>query len=510
MEGPIAQTTYGRVQGSVFDGVNEFLGIPYGASTAPPRRFLPPQPPVKWAGVRETCSYGDRAPQVATPSGALPEVELLTEPNPAAAYGPMSEDCLNLNVWTPAIDDGGRPVLFYVHGGGFSLNSAAMTWARGARLARRGNVIVVSANHRLGVLGFLAAQEILGEKYVSAGIAGMLDLVAALQWVQENITAFGGDPARVLIFGESGGGAKVSTLLAMPEAVGLFQRAAVQSGPGLRGLEPSEARLVVERFVAAAGLAGSSEELLTMPTEAVIEAQARLMLSEPNQRAMRYFRPLVGTPHLPAHPFEPVAASSAAKVPLIIGTNRDEMSWALTGNLEYGKMTFDRAAELLEESTGPAAQAIVAHYRSAHPDLSPTALFVRVNADLRFRAPSMLLANRKREGGAASVYTYLLTFEPQVHDGTLGSPHILDVPLIFNNTDLPYVGLRPEREMVSSAMSDAWIAFAASGDPNHSGIPQWLPYSASQHETMVFDVSSRLVLDPDGADLIFLAASVRS
>jgi para-nitrobenzyl esterase len=491
----IVETRYGRIRGIRCDGVNAFLGVPYGRTTAPPYRFLPPAPPEAWEGVRDAQRFGPRAPQAtwraqrdtrSSQAGGSAEVSQVFEPNPERAHGPTSEDCLNLNVWTAAADDGKRrPVMFYFHGGGFTTGSSGASFANGARLAATDETVVVSANHRLGALGFLAVGGLLGPGYESAGVNGMLDLIEALRWVRDNIAIFGGDPERVLVFGESGGGAKVSTILGMPEARGLFSCAAVHSDAGIRGLEASEADRLVADVLSGAGLtADRAGEFLTMSAEEMVNAQAAVFAADPTNRdVVMRFRPVVGGPHLPAHPFDPVASECARDVPLIVGSNKDEVSMFVTPILG------DRTEEVLQT------------YRAEHPDLSPTWLYVRILSDRTVREPAMRLALRKADDRAGPVYAFLLTWETSALGGRLGSPHVLDMPLIFRNTDLPFVGDKQDRYLVSEYMSSAWIAFAKSGNPNRAGLPEWPPYTPENRQTMLLDTECTVVSDPSRAVL---------
>jgi para-nitrobenzyl esterase len=511
-EAVTAGTRYGQIRGTRRHGVCAFLGIPYGRSTAPPRRFLPPEAPQPWTGVCDALRFGPRAPQAiwralantrSPGAGIGPEVSLALEPHPENRP-PISEDCLNLNVWTAGVGDGQRrPVMVYLHGGGFITGSSVSASTDGACLAATGEVVVVSVNHRLGILGYLALGGLLGPDYADSGVNGMLDLVAALAWVRDNIENFGGDPGRVLIFGESGGGAKVSTLLGMPTARGLFNRAAVHSDAGIRGLEPAEAeKLAADVLVGADLTADRADQLLTLPLEEILRAQTAVFAAEPaNRDVVMRVRPVVGGPHLPAHPFDPVASAPGRDVPLVVGTNKDEVSLFVMADPEYDTMDLAGVAQRLMPALGDRTQEVLEMYRGKYPDLSPTVLYVRILSDRTVREPAMRLALRQASDAAAPVYAYLLTWETSALGGRLRSPHVLDIPLVFRNTDSPLVGDSDDRFAVSDRMSRAWIAFAATGSPNGPGLATWPPYTPGERRTMLFGAECSTVSDPAREEL---------
>jgi para-nitrobenzyl esterase len=473
----IVGTDAGRVRGTTEKDVLAFKGIHYGASTEGNGRFLPPQPAESWEGVFDATEYGQTAPQYG--SLAVPDVN-------------QGEDCLVLNIWTPAVGDGGeRPVMVWLHGGGYSSGSGSEATYNGANLAKRGDVVVVTLNHRLNVFGYLYLEEIGGEAYTGSGIAGLLDIVLALEWVRDNIEAFGGDPGNVTIFGESGGGSKVSTLLAMPSAEGLFHKAIIQSGPGLTGVEPEDATDYAESLLAELGLeANELDQLQQVPIQEMLDAISVLSSGE-----MGGLSPVVDGYYLPAHPFDPVAAPTAANVPLIIGTNHDEASFfiMMSGGAAEVDMTGSELRERLLVRYGDNTDEIIAAYQSADPEATPWELYIWILSE-GFRQASITLAERKAEGGTAPVYMYLFTRESESYPG-FGSPHFMEVAYVFDNT-----ADSPNNEL-ATIMSEAWIAFARSGDPNHPGMPNWEPYTADNRATMFFDIPCQLVIDPYGEAL---------
>ncbi|HLJ34073.1 MAG TPA: carboxylesterase/lipase family protein [Ktedonobacteraceae bacterium] len=488
----IVATTTGKVQGATRNDIHVFRGIPYGAPTGGSNRFRPPMPPVPWARVRDTVQYGASSPQPAGGMAGLYTIIGSTEREPE------SEDCLYLNVWTPAVNDGGkRPVMFWCHGGGFTMGSGSSGFYRGTNLARRGDVVIVTVNHRLGPLGYLHLGDIMGEGYALSGNAGMLDLVAALEWVRDNIAAFGGDPGNVTIFGESGGGAKVSTLLAMPAAQGLFHRAIVQSGPGLRVMSREKATEHAEKLLKALEIApGNQEQLNAVPVEQIFAANARV-----NRNALRGWSPVLDGQVLPRHPFDPVAPAISASVPLIIGTNKDEATLFLLADSELATLDEAGLRGRIQTMAGDSADRLIAAYRHVYPQFSPADLFAVMLSDHMMRMNSITLAERKDAQKAAPVYMYLFTYETPALDGRLKSCHALEIPFVFDNLDRTdrFTGSSPERFPLAEKMSEAWITFARTGVPSARELPSWPAYNPEQRHTMIFDTTCRIEDDPGSA-----------
>jgi para-nitrobenzyl esterase len=501
VSGSVVETTYGRVSGSVRSDVQVFRGVPYGASTEGGGRFRPPSPPQAWTGVREATTFGAKAPQ---PPGI--ESTLISDEFRSAAGGmtttdAVGEDCLVLNVYASALDDGRRPVMVWLHGGGHTMGSAAQY--NGSRLAARGDVVVVTINHRLGMMAYLYLDEVVPDRFAGSGNVGMLDIVAALEWVRANIAAFGGDPENVTIFGESGGGSKVSTLLAMPPARGLFHRAIVQSGPGLRGIEPAAATAAAEEVLATLGIAPNKvDALLELPLDRLLEVQSVVGASAGGSgpvggRRAYPFAPVVDGGALPQHPFDPAASPLAAEVPLIIGTNKDEATTFLLMRPNFESTTQPEIEELATSMFGDGARDVLDLYARTQPDETPVELLVSLSMTDAIWLDSIHLAERKGAGGPAPVFMYQFAYETDVLNGKLKAAHGLEVPFVFGDVAAaPLTGSNPGRFELAQLMSEAWVTFAKTGDPNHAGLPKWSPYSPDDRATMIFDTPCRVDVDP--------------
>jgi len=484
-----------------------FKGIPYGASTAGSGRFKPPRAPEAWSGVLKTVDDPPQAPQHDPGKPRRPRSDSPYEGiEPDWTQVPESEDCLKLNVWTPGLEGRKRPVMVWFHGGGFAVGSAAGQWQDGGRLCRRGDVVVVSVNHRLNVLGYLYVDP-LNAAFSGGGNAGLLDLVLALKWVQENIAQFGGDPQNVTIFGQSGGGQKVSMLLAMPAAAGLFQKAIVQSGPAPRALEPQYAADMARRLLAKLEIGtGEVERLQQVALDRIMSAYYSVFRETGGYGVLgilQGFAPVVDGKWLPQHPFDPEAPVVSADVPLMIGTTRTEMT--------LGALLEDPAADLMSESSlrdrlaglfGNDTQRVLDAYRASHPGFSPWELYAVITSDWPTRLYSIWIAERKARLRRAPVFMYRTDWCTPVAEGKLMAPHAIDIGFVLDDT--PYTrsfdgGGRGAAQMTRS-MSGAWLEFARHGNPNNGSLPRWPAYEPERRSTLLFDTPCRVVDDPDGAD----------
>jgi para-nitrobenzyl esterase len=476
-------TCYGRLRGVDKQGIKVFKGIHYGGSTAGKGRFMPPLKPASWTGVRDALEFGPVAPQPRSDAGAY--ARLIGWDNHP---GGMSEDCLVLNVWTPALDGARRPVMLSIHGGGFTSGSGSTPGYSGEPLARAGDVVVVTVNHRLGVLGCLHLGDLgAPAELAQSSLVGMLDLVAALEWVRDNIERFGGDAGNVTIFGQSGGGAKTTVLMALPAARGLFHRAGVQSGSALRMSERKNATRSAEALLAHLGIERSrSAELQEVPVEKLIAAQVAIGA----QDRRNAFWPVVDGKELPRHPFDPRAPEISADVPMIIGTTLDDAGMR-TGDVDEARLRSWAGTRF-----GERAEKILSAYQRHYPATRPNLIQARILTDLGGRRSASTQAARKAALGRAPAYLYLFTWPTPALGGRLGAVHGVDVGMTFNNARGAMGGDTPEAHALAKRFSDAWIAFARTGNPNHPGIPEWPAYAAETRPTMIFDNEIVMRHDP--------------
>jgi para-nitrobenzyl esterase len=487
------ETSNGPVRGTTEDGgMYVFKGVRYGAPPVGNLRFKPPVRPKPWTEPADAYEYGNRAIQNPGLEGAdtnMPET---------------SEDCLFLNVWSPGLDNKKRPVMVWLHGGGFSSGSGGDVFCEGKNLARKGDVVVVTVNHRLNVFGFLQLSKEWGPDYVSSGQAGMLDIVMSLEWVRENIKRFGGDPDNVTIFGESGGGRKVAMLMAMQPADGLFHKAIIQSGSGLDAPSKADAVALGHELLRKLGIAdGDIHALTSADSRTIFDAQPSMPQSAASPLGqltvpIRGFVPCVDGIALNRKPFIPDAPKISANVPLMIGSNKDEMSIFRSSDPKFGTYTEEEFVEYVHEVLPGSAEALIPALRSAFPDYSPTDLIVATETIKGYWIATVLQAQRKVALGAAPVYVYLLAWETKADNGRLRAHHALDVPLVFNNIEAmrSMVGPGPDPQKMADLMSSAWIAFAHTGNPNSKGLPPWPPYDLENRATMGFDTNSHILKDP--------------
>jgi para-nitrobenzyl esterase len=476
---------------------------------------MPPAKPKSWAGVRSSRQYGYVAPQGARGGWANDEEAFMF----AWDDGVQGEDCLRVNVWTPGIGDHKkRPVMLWLHGGGYTAGSGQeLRSYDGENLARRGDVVVVSLNHRLNVLGHLDLSG-YGDQYAASGNLGMLDIVAALEWVRDNIENFGGDPGSVTIFGQSGGGGKVSALMAMPAAKGLFHRAIVESGSLLRGIPQKNAKELADAIVGELGLGKESlAKIQSLPLPQLLNA-AQKVLNErrpkmpggiPNFRRISDslgFGPVVDGKTLPAHPFDPQAPSMSADVPMIIGTTLNEFVTAIN-HPEYEAMSDEMLQSRVREIYGEKAITVIAAFRDRTPQAKPFDLWSRI-ASAGVRESAIQQAKLKVAQGSAPAYLYWFTWQTPILSGRPRAFHCAEIAFVFDNTDRceTMTGGGAEARALAGKMCDAWIQFARTGNPNHAHLPRWPAFSAAQ-PTMIFDNVPSVAMNPDGAEQKSIAES---
>jgi para-nitrobenzyl esterase len=496
----IAETTYGKVRGELTpDGVRTFRGIPYGGNTGGANRFKPPTKPAVWTGVRDATQWGNKSPQIAAAGQATTIMYLdYTE----GGLGRQSEDCLVLNVWSKGGRDGGkRPVMVRIHGGGYSTGTGNHPMYWGHASAKRGDVMFVSMNHRLGALGYLDLSNVGGAEYAHSGNAGMLDLVAALEWVRDNAENFGGDPNNVMIMGESGGGAKVSTLCGMPSAKGLFHRAVVESGSALSAQKPQDSAKSTDRFFLRLGLTKSQLPVLhQLPVNRLLEADV-LMNNRmyPGDPRVTGFSPVTDGEVIPRNPFEPDANPLAVDIPMIIGYNQDEGTFLMQGDEEFYALDDAGLRKRATERFAANAERVIGTYRKAFPQATPTILMDYIARDTVFGHSAIVQAQRHAAAGKAATYMYRFNWQTPGLNGKYGAPHGTEI--VFVNGDPSKMDVlthnTAEAQALAATVNSAWIAFARGGDPNTPGLPHWEPYAATTRATMFLDNQSMLVRDPE-------------
>ncbi|MDP7639103.1 MAG: carboxylesterase/lipase family protein [Candidatus Hydrogenedentes bacterium] len=482
----IVQTEFGGIEGVEENGLSVFKGIPFAQPPTGSLRFRPPEPPQPWTGTFPATEFGAAPPQLAGESSG-------------ESGAGISEDCLTVNVWTPGCDATARPVMVWIYGGSFVMGSNSSDVSDGATLAANGDVVVVSLNYRVGAFGFLHLTDIAGEDFASSCNLGLLDQIAALQWVQQNISAFGGDSDNVTVFGVSAGGISISALLAMPAAKGLFHKAITQSGAANQVRSEASAA-TASRYVRKFAGARTLEDLQALSMEEILKAQKKALRTSPKPDA--FFGPVVDGTLLPEPPLHAIRGGRSADVPLMTGTNLDEMRFWLTHSPEVAKPDPARLMRAVEKMLGGSADALVKAYESRFPEATETDRRISILSDLTFTIPAirMLEAHEERQ---SKVWLYLFTWESPAYDGMLGSPHAIEQPFVFGTLESSFAttyGVNgAECLELSRRVQDAWIAFARHGDPSHDGLPSWPDYSHGARKVMVFDTQCECKDDPHGA-----------
>lgn len=507
---PIVDTAQGRWRGAVTDGAISFRGIRYAVA----ERFMPPRAPEPWAQTKDALDFGAQAPQTnPNPPPGPPYVITAQFPRPANAPPPArpveSEDCLFLNIWTPTLDRSRKlPVMIWLHGGFFYAGSGAS--GDGAALARRGDVVVVSLNHRLNAFGFTHLGD-YGADYAHSANVGMLDIIAALEWVRENIAGFGGDPGRVMVFGASGGGMKTGFLMASPQAKGLIHRAGMQSGPGLKFMEADRARRATDLLFSKLELkSGDVAALKVLPAERLLAGYHAVAASMAPKRFidLSCFAPVIDPVLLPRHPFSPDAARLTHDIPMLIGWNAQEMSFFM-GNDPAGfaldeTSLRERLHGFMGSRIGDEALAL---YARRYPHASPSRRYIQAFSDYSLMLPTLAQADRKAAAGGGKTYVYRFDQQSPALGGKLGALHTSETPYVFDTVEKSAVmtGDTAQAHALAKAMSSAWVQFAATGDPNMSGLPQWPVYTSDERPIMLLGETPRISNDPQSAERKLLA-----
>lgn len=488
----------GRLRGMRNNGAVSFKGVPYAAPTGGSNRFMSPQPVRSWTGVRDALSFGDRCCQ---------ERETFADAPILIWYGqtePFSENCCVLNIFTPELDAVRRPVMVYIHGGGYFTGGGGGAVLDGSNLAKFGEVVVVTVNHRLNVFGYTNLDDLDGERFGDAANAGQLDLIAALSWVKRNISAFGGDPGNVTLFGQSGGGSKIMVLMGMPGAKGLFHRAINMSGTSGTNIVPAAStEPYVNEILKDLGISKNNlSKLQELPPETLIKARLAAV-SAKREGA----RPVIDGRHILASPMSPQGLEVHASVPLMMGNADTEATFYFAGDPRNLTLSADQVKARLKAQFGvddAKAESIMTAYRQDEPNRTPSEVLVALITDTLFRIPMIHAAEAKADAKQAPVYLYNFVWKAPVDGGLWGSPHTIDIPFAFGNTDksTSLTGTGPEQIEVSHNLMAAFVAFARSGNPNNARMPEWKPYDRMTRATMTIDVKCRAVKNFHGADLV--------
>lgn len=518
----MVETSAGKVRGFRHDGIYVFNGIPYGAPTSGAGRFMPPAKPEPWTGIRNALAYGRICPQEDSAHFITDGQNLAKTDEDAfllhrgCARWVPGEDCLRVNVWTPEINGSvKRPVMVYMHGGGFSggCDHDLLSYD-GESLARNHDVVLVNHNHRLNAYGYLNLAGIGGDEFADSANVGMLDIVAVLEWVKTNIVNFGGDPGNVTIFGQSGGGGKVATLLAMPAAQGLFHRAIIQSGPFLKSLSPDYSQQVAENLLAELSLSKSQvKDLQKISVDRLSGAAAEAMKKTPRSKTSARnsfgesgWGPTVDGRTLPYHPFDPQGLAISANVPLITGTNLNESVSGLD-HPDADKMTEEEMKRSVREAYGDQSDAIIAAYRKEYPTVTPFGLYAAI-ACSNWRIPAFAQASRKAALGAAPAYSYIYAWRTPSLNDRPGPFHAAEISFVFDNAEIcdHYSAGDPSAFVLAGQMSTAWVSFARTGNPNHNGMPHWPAYTADTRAIMYFDRTCEVRNNAEGQGLAIITS----
>ncbi len=492
-DAPSAKTAYGEIRGAAYGTVKAFKGVPYGASTDGGNRFMPPQPPAPWTGLLDTTELGHQSPQPMSEGAVIKEEAISNDQTP------LGEDCLRLNIWTAGLRDGGkRPVMVWLHGGGFTSGSGGDVHYDGTNLARKRDVVVVTVNHRLNAFGYLYLAGIGGTKYADSGNVGQLDIVAALRWIKDNIAEFGGDAANVTLFGQSGGGGKVTTLMAMPQAAGLFHRAIAQSGLAFKAITAEQATDTAKQVLAKLNLTPNQvDQLQQMPFQKILDA---MKAAGP---AGNRFGPVMDGRSLVSGngPLDPVAPALSADVPLLLGSNLTEVTFFTATPVDpIDDATLQADVKRNLHTDDAETGRMIALYKRDYPDASNVRLYQIIASDNWMTANVAVAAERKAAQGKAPAYVYHFEKPTPVRDGKLGVPHTLEICYAFDNLDVPtardITGSGKERYALADRMSAAWTNFARTGNPDAPGLPHWRPYSPSDRAVMIFNDECKIVADP--------------
>jgi len=481
---PVAHTEYGDIRGYNDGPVKVFKGVPYGAPTGGANRWLPPQPPAHWSGVRDTIAAGPMSPQ--NLGAPMPEETAMLQ------TAPISEDCLNLNVFTPAVGakSGKRPVMVWFHGGGFAAGSGNATSYDGRNLAQKHDVVFVTVTHRLNVFGFLYLGDQFGAQYAESGDAGVLDLVAALNWVKDNISNFGGDPGNVTIFGQSGGGAKVTVLMGMPAAKGLFKHAIAESGAVTRGLTKAQGAENAKRLMSSLGVT-TLAELQAVPQEKLLSA-----MNETHFQA----QPVVDGTALPADPFDPAAPALSRDVPFMVGTTETEAVFFPNTPLDpIDDAKFHDVVKAATKASDADVDHLIGVFRHAYPGKDNTYLVQLLLSQTTFQERSIKVAELKADQGGAPVYVYYFTKHTPVRGGKLRAPHTVEIPYAMDSLAKsgPIIGpVTPEQQALADKVSSAWVSFARTGNPNNPKIPHWPAFDTKTRSIMIIDDQLKVAQDP--------------